>query len=102
VNSEAEQRTIEQNRKFHAMCGDLAKQKIEWAGQTLDREQWKRLFLGAAHGQLVIPNPFKQGDFIVVNKRTSSKLPVTDMADLITQIEVFGIERNVRWSDESE
>jgi len=93
-------RTIEQNKKFHAMCGDLAKQKIKWAGIELDREQWKRLFLGAAHGQLVVPNPFKQDDFIVVNKMASRKLIVKDMADLITQIEVFGIEHDVIWTDD--
>lgn len=95
-------RTIDQNKKFHAMCGDLERQKVKWAGNELDREQWKRLFLGAAHGQLVVPNPFKQDDFIVVNKTASRKMLVSDMADLITQIEVFGIDHNVVWSDQLE
>ena len=93
-----ETRSLEQNDKFHAMCRDLAKQ-VQWAGQWLDEEQWKRLVLGAAHGQLVVPNPFG-GDLVVVNKTTSRKLKKPSMAELIEQMYAFGAEQGVKWTDE--
>lgn len=93
-------RSGEQNRKFHAVIRDIAEQ-CEWAGDKMDAEDWKRLFLGAAHGQKIVPNPFDpHAAFIVVNARRSRGLNVPDMADLITQMIVFGNERGVQWRDE--
>ena len=92
-------RTAEQNKKFHAAIRDIADQ-LEWAGGSMSEEDWKRLFLAAAHGQRTVPNPFDpHAPFIVVNVRASRGLVVPEMADLITQIIVFGDERGVRWSD---
>lgn len=93
----AEFRTAEQNRKMHAMIRDIANQ-VEWAGERMDEHEWKLLLLAAAYGQKIIPNPFG-GSFIVKNNRRSSGLYKPEMADLITQIQVFGDERGVRWSD---
>lgn len=100
MNREDEIRTREQNRKFHAVIRDIAEQ-VEWAGELMDEEDWKRLFLAAAHGQKTVPNPFDpHAPFIVVNERRSRGLNVPTMADLITQMIVFGNERGVRWRDE--
>lgn len=93
----AEFRNNEQNKKFHAMIKDIADQ-VEWAGERMDEAEWKLLLLAAAYGQKILPNPFG-GTFIVKNNRRSSGLYKPEMADLITQIQVFGDERNVRWSD---
>ena len=38
-------RTGEQNAKFHAICGDIAKSGIEWMGKTRTAEQWKILLV---------------------------------------------------------
>lgn len=93
-------RSREQNRKFHAMVRDVSRQ-VKWAGDFMDEEDWKRLFLAAAHGQRVVPNPIDpQATFIVVNKRRSSGLVKREMADLIAEIEVFGNEQGVRWTEE--
>ncbi len=93
-------RSIPQNRRFHAMVRDIAAQ-VKWAGHYMDEEDWKRLFLAAAHGQRVVPNPLDpQATFIVVNQRRSRGLNVPEMADLITQIEVFGHEQGVVWADQ--
>lgn len=93
-------RTREQNKKFHAMVRDVAAQ-VKWANDFMDEEDWKRLFLAAAHGQRVVPNPIDpQATFIVVNKRRSSGLVKREMADLISEIQVFGDEHGVRWADE--
>lgn len=93
----AEFRTLDQNKKMHAMIGDIAEQ-VEWAGERMDEAEWKLLLLAAAYGQKIIPNPFG-GSFIVKNNRRSSGLYKPEMADLITQIQVFGDERGVKWSD---
>ena len=93
-------RTSEQNARFHAMVGDVAKYAT-WAGGSMDPEDWKRLFLAAAYGQRMVPNPFDpQKPFIVLNVRRSSGLVVPEMADLITEIQVFGDERGVKWGAE--
>lgn len=92
-------RSLPQNARFHAMLRDIA-QQCEWAGGAMDEEDWKRLFLAAAHGQRVVPNPIDpHATFIVVNNRRSSGLVKPEMASLITEIEVFGNERGVQWSE---
>lgn len=89
-----------QNRKFHAVIRDIAEQ-ADWAGARMDAEDWKRLFLAAAHGQQMVPNPFDpHAPFIVINSRRSRGLVVPEMADLITQMIIFGNERGVVWRDE--
>jgi hypothetical protein len=95
-------RSLEQNAKFHAMLTDIADQ-LEWAGDRMDLEDWKRLVLGAAYGQHPVPNPFDaQAPFVIVNKRRSRGLVKPEMADLITQLQIFGDERGVKWRDEQE
>lgn len=99
--SSDEIRTLEQNKKFHAQLADIAAQ-VEWAGMRMGEESWKRLVLGAAHGQVAVPNPFDHSaPPVVVNVKRSSQLHKPDMADLILQLEIFGDERGVRWSNES-
>lgn len=93
----AEFRNAEQNKKFHAMIRDIADQ-VEWAGERMDTEDWKRLILASAYGQKCVPNPFG-GTFVVINTRRSSGLWKPEMADLITQLLAFGNERGVNWQD---
>lgn len=38
-------RTGEQNAKFHAICGDIAKSGISWMGKARTAEQWKVLLV---------------------------------------------------------
>lgn len=92
-----ERRSHDQNKKFHALIRDIANQ-VEWAGERMDEEDWKRLLIAAAYGQKVVPNPFG-GQFVVVNTKRSRELPMPTMAELITQILAFGNERGVRWTD---
>lgn len=93
-------RTAEQNKKLHAMIRDVSEQ-MKWAGEWRDEEWWKRLILGAAHGQDVVPNPFdEQAPPVVVNKRRSSGLVVPETADLITQLQILGDDNGVKWREE--
>jgi hypothetical protein len=94
-------RTIPQNRRLHAMLRDISEQ-VKWAGEYMDEKEWKLLMLGAAYGQRFVPNPLDpMGHFVLVNNRRSRGLVVPVMADLITQIQVFGDEQGVQWRDEA-
>jgi hypothetical protein len=90
-------RNHEQNAKFHAMCRDIANQ-CTWAGSRWSEEDWKRIFLGAKFGQPIVPSPFGHG-VVVVNAKRSRDLSREDMAELIAEVEVFGIENEVTWSE---
>lgn len=38
-------RSLDQNAKFHAICGDLEKLKAEWAGRARTEQEWKVLLV---------------------------------------------------------
>lgn len=38
-------RSLDQSALFHALCGQIAKAKPEWAGMTMDAESWKALLV---------------------------------------------------------
>lgn len=93
-------RSAEQNAKFHAMCRDIAKQ-LEWAGRRWSEEDWKRILLAAKFEQAVVPNPLGYS-VIVVNKRRSRELSIEEMTEFIGEIEAFGIENEVKWSEDED
>lgn len=90
-------RTNEQNRKLWPMLGDVARQ-VEWFGQTLQKEDWKLIFLAALNREIrVVPNLENNG---FVNLSTSSsKLSKAQFSNLIELIYHFGAERGVVWTD---
>jgi hypothetical protein len=47
VTLKAPTRSLEQNAKFHAICSDLAKSGLTWAGEPRTAEQWKVLLVSA-------------------------------------------------------
>lgn len=93
-------RTTDQNAKFHAMCRDISRQVV-WAGFKWSEEDWKRIFLGAKFEQGVVENPFTHG-VTVVNKKRSRELSIEQMAELIGEIEAFGIQQGVDWTEDED
>lgn len=96
-----------QKKKFHAMVRDIANQ-VEWAGEFLHEDEWKLLILAGAYGQDVVPNPLHDQEdplsppFLIRNKRRTrdlSKSGDKSMAELITQLEAFGSQKGVQWTD---
>lgn len=92
-------RSLDQNAMFHAICGDIAKQR-KWAGKKLDAEGWKRLLVdawaraeGKSQGQVV---PSLDGQSVVNLGIQTRRLPVGDMADLITFAQAWAVENDVR------
>ncbi len=91
-------RTAEQNAKFHAMCRDISRQ-LDWAGRRWSEEDWKRILLAAKFEQSIVPNPLGYS-VIVVNKKRSRELDMEQMTELIGEVEAFGTENGVEWSDD--
>lgn len=100
VSITEQDRSIEQNARLHAMLSDIAHQ-VEWHGQKFNITVWKRLCTAAwlreeGEQPLLVPALDGQG-FDLIFERTS-KLSVKKCAALITWIEAFGTEHQVRWT----
>lgn len=67
-------RSTDQNAKFHAICGDISKSGMEWAGKERSLEDWKALLVSAhsvatGSGGEVIPGI--EGEFVAIRESTS-------------------------------
>lgn len=91
-------RTAEQNAKLHAMCRDFARQ-MEWAGRKWSEQDWKAIFIGGFTGQAFVPNPFGHS-VVMVNRSRSSRLNVEKFAELLGEIEAFGVTNGIAWSED--
>lgn len=94
-------RSLDQNAKFHAICGELAKKK-QWAGKTIDTEGWKRLLVDAwaraterSQGHIV---PSLDGASVVPLGIQTRTMKVADMSDLIEFAQSWCAENDVRLS----
>lgn len=90
-------RSIAQNDKMWAMLTDLEQQAPEYFGIKMTKEKYKDLFTGSLSGCDFVPAVGGHG--MIGIGGSSSKLSTAEMADLITLIEMFGAERNVKFSD---
>lgn len=94
-------RTLEQNAKFHAICGDLAKQK-EWppgSGKKRDTEGWKRLLVDAwaresqrRQAEIV---PSLDGEGLVNLGIQTHRIKIVEMSELIEWAQAYCAENNV-------
>ncbi|MDG6360061.1 recombination protein NinB [Glaesserella parasuis] len=83
-------RNLEQNAKFHAMCGDIARQ-VQFNGEWLPLETWKVILI-SAHAEAT-----KEGSRLVtglegelVNIRESTaQMSVKRMASLIEYVQAY-------------
>lgn len=91
-------RSIQQNKMLWACLGDVSRQ-VNWHGRWLDAESWKCIFTAALKQQDVVPN--LNGDGFVVSGQSTSKMRVSEFAELLELIQAFGAEKNVKWSDEA-
>lgn len=67
-------RTSEQNAKFHAICGDLEKSGLTWAGKRRTAAQWKVLLVSghaAATKEGAEMVPGLEGEFVNLRESTA-------------------------------
>lgn len=92
---QAPKRTTEQNSLLWACLGDVAAQ-VTWHGLKLSPDDWKLIFLdGLSREMRIVPNI--DGTGFVNLGRSSSKLSVAEMTDLIELIYAFGARHCVRF-----
>ena len=68
-------RSLDQNAKFHAMCTDLAKSSVEWAGKRRSADQWKVLLVSGhavATKESVEMIPGLEGEFLNIRESTAA------------------------------
>ena len=74
VTLKEETRKESQNRKFHALCGDLEKSKFPWMGKPRTAAQWKVLLVSGhavatkEEAELI---PGLEGEFINIRESTA-------------------------------
>lgn len=93
-------RNLEQNAKFHAMCGDVAAQ-CEFMGKKLSLEQWKVLFISGhaiATNQKAEVVPGLEGEFVNI-RESSATMSVKRMASLIEYVTAWGVNNGVHFND---
>lgn len=95
-------RTIAQNAKFHAICGDISKQH-KWAKEFRDVDSWKRLLCDAwmrtYHREQVTTVPSLDGSTLVTLGVQTHKLRIGEMADLIEFALWYAAENNIPLGD---
>ncbi len=94
-------RTDGQNERFHAICGDVAKSGVEWAGKRRTAAQWKVLLVSAhsvatKEGAEMVPG--LEGEF--VNLRESTALmSIKRGASLIEYATAWAMQHGVHLRD---
>lgn len=93
VEFKGPKRTLPQNDRMWWLL-TLLSNSLAWHGQKLSPEDWKVLMLSGLHQEMrVVPN--LSGTGFVPLGRSSSKLSVGEMADLMTLIEAFCAQHGV-------
>ncbi|MDG6268650.1 recombination protein NinB, partial [Glaesserella parasuis] len=93
-------RNLEQNAKFHAMCGDIAKQ-VQFNGEWLPLEAWKVLLI-SAHAEAT-----KEGSRLVIGlegelvniRESTAEMSVKRKASLIEYTTAWGVSNGVHFND---
>jgi len=94
-------RTLDQNAKFHAICGDLAKSDMTWAGKRRTLAQWKVLLVSGhavatKEGSEIVPG--LENEFVNIRESTA-QMSKKRGASLITYAIAFCDEAGVVLSE---
>ena len=93
ISEQTKKRTLPQNNTMWGMLGDIARQ-VEWYGMMLSDKEWKDIFTASLKKQKVAPG--LDGGFVVLGAHTS-EMNVQEMIDMITLMQAFGVEKNVKF-----
>ena len=97
-------RNSDQNAKFHAICSDIAKSGMEWAGKKRTAAQWKVLLVSGhavatkEDGEIV---PGLEWEFVSIRESTAL-MSVRRSASLITYALAFADMNGIELSEPME
>jgi hypothetical protein len=68
-------RSGDQNAKFHAICSDLARSHMQWAGKRRNAQEWKVLLvsghaIATKEGSEIVPG--LEGEFVNIRESTAA------------------------------
>lgn len=94
-------RSSEQNAKFHAICSDIAKSGLTWAGKKRDAAAWKVLLvsghaMATKEGAEIAPG--LEGEFINLRESTALMSKARG-SSLIEYAQAFCAQNEIRVSD---
>jgi hypothetical protein len=99
VTVQKDNRSLVQNAKMWAMLTEVAEQ-VHWDhGEFLSPEDWKLVFLDGLKRETRTVTSLDRTGFVNLNT-SSSVLTTSEMADMITLIEMFGANHGVIFKDE--
>lgn len=78
-------RSLDQNAKFHAICDDIAKSGMKWAGKPRNADEWKAILISGhavATGKSGEVIPGLEGEFVAI-RESSAKMGVARASSLI-------------------
>ena len=84
-------------KKWHAMCGDIAKQVPHYNGAKMDLPRWKAICMGVAIEQEWLPAWGGRG--VVPFRKSSENLTKKQYRDCIEVAYMIGAHFKVVWSD---
>ena len=90
-------RNADQNAKFHAICSDLARAGVEWAGKPRTAAQWKVLLISGhavATKESAEMVPGLEGEFVNV-RESSALMSVRRASSLIEYAVAFAAAHEV-------
>jgi hypothetical protein len=97
IEFKATKRSVPQNDRLWAFLTEIAAQ-MKWHGMKLSADDWKMIFLDALNREVrAVPN--LDGTGFVNLGRSSSDLSKAEMADLLTLIEAWGAQHDVKFND---
>lgn len=94
IEAKPRTRSLEQNALLWKLLTTISEQVV-WHGHKLSQNDWKHVMTAALSQQRVVPNIDGTG-FVVLGKSTS-KMSVKEMTDLIELIYAFGAHKGVRF-----
>lgn len=100
IGKAQDRRSLEQNKKCHAMLSDIARQITHYE-QRYSVDVWKRLCLAAwlrEENQAPLMIPALDGNGVDVIFERTSKLGIKRMASFIEWLYAYGTNAGVKWS----
>jgi hypothetical protein len=102
VTVEQETRSLDQNSRFHAICADLERSRLEWFGRPRPASAWKVLLVSGhavatKEGADVVPGI--EGEFVNIRESTAL-MSKGRSSSLIEYAQAFCAEHGVRLEEQ--